>query len=193
MTANDYDEIQRLRIDLEARTKQRDELEQALAAKDAELVRLRTEVAAWESSDIGDLRVELAAANERIEQLRAENEQLLGVMLENERLRAWVSDLQSGMYINCVYCGHRYGPKENTPVSMAEVLKQHVEGCPKHPMSALKAENERLKARIAELEPLARERDQFLALARQYEKRLSQQTTERSGGLPQAALDFHAS
>lgn len=45
-------------------------LEQALAAKDAELVRLRTEVAAWESSDIGDLRVELAAANEQIEKLR---------------------------------------------------------------------------------------------------------------------------
>ena len=91
MTANDYYEIQRLRIDLEARTKQRDELEHALAAKDAELVRLRTEVAAWESSDIGDLRVELAAANEQVEQLRAENERLkariaeLGKMLDKLR------------------------------------------------------------------------------------------------------------
>ena len=25
-------------------------------------------------------------------------------------LRQWIDDLQSGMYINCVYCGHRYGP-----------------------------------------------------------------------------------
>ena len=27
---------------------------------------------------------------------------------ENGRLQAHVDDLQSGMYINCVYCGHRY-------------------------------------------------------------------------------------
>ena len=56
---------------------------------------------------------------------------------ENERLRQWIADLQSGMYINCIYCGHRYGPKENTPVSMADILKQHIEKCPEHPMSKL--------------------------------------------------------
>lgn len=61
---------------------------------------------------------------------------------EIERLSRWVSDLQSGMYINCVYCGHRYGPRETTPASMAEVLKAHVEECPQHPMSALRAERE---------------------------------------------------
>lgn len=27
---------------------------------------------------------------------------------EIKRLRDWMNDLQSGMYINCVYCGHRY-------------------------------------------------------------------------------------
>lgn len=54
---------------------------------------------------------------------------------ENARLLRWVQDLQSGMYINCVYCGHRYGPKDEVPVSMAEVLKQHVAHCPEHPMS----------------------------------------------------------
>lgn len=64
---------------------------------------------------------------------------------ENERLGSWVSDIQSGMYVNCVYCGHRYGPGETTPVSMADALKAHVEQCPKHPMSALKAEVERLR------------------------------------------------
>lgn len=68
---------------------------------------------------------------------------------ENERLRAWIDDLQSGMYVNCVYCGHRYGPGETTPVSMADSLKAHIEQCPKHPMSTLKAENERLKAELA--------------------------------------------
>ena len=59
---------------------------------------------------------------------------------ENARLQQWVNDLQSGMYVNCVYCGHQYGPRQRTPISMADVLKKHVESCPKHPMSALKAE-----------------------------------------------------
>lgn len=67
---------------------------------------------------------------------------------ENERLRQWVADLQSGMYINCVYCGHRYGPSKDTPAVMADVLKAHIEGCPEHPMSKLKHENEELKKDI---------------------------------------------
>lgn len=57
---------------------------------------------------------------------------------ENKKLKQWVSDLQSGMYINCVYCGHRYGHKEDTPASMANILKEHIENCPDHPMSKLK-------------------------------------------------------
>jgi DNA-directed RNA polymerase subunit RPC12/RpoP len=57
------------------------------------------------------------------------------VVKENESLRQWVDDLQSGMYINCVYCGYRYGPKENTPVTMADILKEHMEKCPEHPLS----------------------------------------------------------
>jgi hypothetical protein len=65
---------------------------------------------------------------------------------ENRRLQKWVDDLQSGMYVNCVYCGHQYGPRGETPVSMADTLKVHVEQCSKHPMSALKHENNRLQA-----------------------------------------------
>ena len=53
------------------------------------------------------------------------------------RLRAWVSDLSAGVYVNCVYCGHRYGPAQTTPVAMAEVLKAHVAECPEHPMSSV--------------------------------------------------------
>jgi hypothetical protein len=70
---------------------------------------------------------------------------------ENARLRAWVADLQSGMYVNCVYCGYRYGPKTTTPVSLADVLKEHVEKCPKHPMSALKHELELMKVERDEM------------------------------------------
>jgi hypothetical protein len=52
-------------------------------------------------------------------------------------LEIWVADLQSGMYVNCVYCGHRYGPGDTTPVSMADALRAHVAACPAHPMSGL--------------------------------------------------------
>jgi polyhydroxyalkanoate synthesis regulator phasin len=69
-----------------------------------------------------------------------------------ERLTSWVADLQSGMYVNCVYCGHRYGPGETTPVSMADALKAHIETCPQHPMSALRAENLALHEQVAALE-----------------------------------------
>ncbi len=67
---------------------------------------------------------------------------------ELERLRQWVDDLQAKMYINCVYCGHKYGPEDEVQSSMADVLKSHVEKCPSHPMSKLKRELEVL--RVAE-------------------------------------------
>ena len=64
-------------------------------------------------------------------------------------LERWVADCQSGMYVNCVYCGHRYGPREDTPVAMADVLREHIEQCPKHPLSAAKAQIEQLQ-RVAD-------------------------------------------
>lgn len=54
------------------------------------------------------------------------------------RLKQHVQDLQQGMWVNCVYCGHRYGPQEDTPVALADLLKEHVEKCPEHPMSKLR-------------------------------------------------------
>jgi len=53
---------------------------------------------------------------------------------EVDRLTQWVADLQSGMYINCVYCGHRYAP--GTGPVMQEVLYDHIKTCPKHPLAA---------------------------------------------------------
>jgi len=101
-----------------------------------------------------------------ITRLEAEIAKLKG---EVERLNAWVNDLQSGMYINCVYCGHRYGPKDKVPCTMANALKQHIEQCPKHPMSALKKslaaakqENERL---IRENEEWKRESNKYPTMA----------------------------
>ena len=74
--------------------------------------------------------------------------EISGLIPKNARLTQWVNDLQSGMYVNCVCCGHRYGPAKDTPVSMAGVLKQHIEQCPAHPMSFLKAENAVLKEEL---------------------------------------------
>lgn len=56
---------------------------------------------------------------------------------ENERLRRWVNDLQSGMFVNCVYCGHRYGAAEKVQATMADELKLHIAKCEKHPMALL--------------------------------------------------------
>jgi DNA repair exonuclease SbcCD ATPase subunit len=67
---------------------------------------------------------------------------------EVQRLKQWVADCQSGMYINCVYCGHRYGTREDTPVAMADVLKEHIEQCPQHPLSAMKKAHEELYQRL---------------------------------------------
>lgn len=41
------------------------------------------------------------------------------------------------MYINCVYYGHRYGPQDEVPCSMADVLKEHIAHCPEHPLAEL--------------------------------------------------------
>lgn len=60
------------------------------------------------------------------------------------RLRQWVADLQSGLYVNCVYCGHQYGPVESTPVAQADVLKAHIVACPQHPLGVLVDGIERL-------------------------------------------------
>jgi len=78
---------------------------------------------------------------------------------ECRKLRQWVDDLQSGMYINCVYCGHRYGPRVDTPVPMADVLKEHIEQCPDHPLSTA-------QKRIAELVSLC---DDLLGVVEDYQ------------------------
>ena len=86
------------------------------------------------------------------------------------RLQHWVQDLQKGMYINCVYCGHRYGPNSEVPASMADVLKEHIEQCPKHPMSALKIE----------LATWKKSWELYEAELQECQKRLAEETTKIS-------------
>ena len=77
----------------------------------------------------------LVQENEDQKDPKIENESLWD---ENEKLRAWIDDLQSGMYINCVYCGHRYGPEKKVAPTMQQALYDHIKVCPKHPCSLLK-------------------------------------------------------
>jgi hypothetical protein len=75
-------------------------------------------------------------------------------LIEIEDLRLWVNDLHSGMYVNCVYCGHRYGPEDEID-NMQEALTSHVEKCPKHPLSKARDEVEFLKRKSNEYKLLS--------------------------------------
>jgi hypothetical protein len=99
----------------------------------------------------------------RVEQLDAD---LAKEIRDNVRLKTWVADLQSGMYVNCVYCGHRYGPGETTPVSMADALKAHIEVCPEHPLSHEKAAREAAESALLTSQAETREALRKLELAR---------------------------
>ena len=79
------------------------------------------------------------------EDCRCINELAAALRAERER----VADLWSTKFVFCTYCGQRYDYDENAPVSTEDAIKAHIETCPKHPMSAL-------KARVAELEPDAK-------------------------------------
>lgn len=57
------------------------------------------------------------------------------LMAERDALKGWVDDLQSGMFINCVYCGHRYGPQDEVSATRQQMLYDHIKICPKHPLS----------------------------------------------------------
>lgn len=154
------------------------ELEGQLAAKDAE-VRTSPTTAAFErlARDWPDMARILAAKDaevahwqalhssaddrlsEALNQLAAKDAELAAARRETEKSRRWVDDLQAGMYINCVYCGHRYGPDDQVSATMAQALKEHIGQCPKHPMSALKKQRAALEAALAAmrgaLEPFA--------------------------------------
>lgn len=126
-------------------------LDATIAVLKAEL-EVNKEVLAMQGGTISSQCIELAALAEIKRHAQAHKDVVESLHKEIERLDKWVADLQSGMYINCVYCGYRYGPKDEVPCSMADALKQHIETCPKHPMSALKQENADLLFRIKTLD-----------------------------------------
>lgn len=88
-----------------------------------------------------DLHAAMTRLEQTLEDVLYVKDMRIG-LLETElgEAKDWVADLLAGTYVNCVYCGHRYGPDDEVPVAMADVLKEHIEQCPKHPLSAAKRE-----------------------------------------------------
>ena len=90
------------------------------------------------------------SAGAEIQPLYAHPEDAAPVDCENcKTLEQWVHDCQAGMYINCVYCGYRYGPDDEVAPTMQQALYDHIAECPKHPLSAMKRRAERAEARLA--------------------------------------------
>ena len=76
-------------------------------------------------------------------------------MQSEKELRQWINDLQTGMYINCVYCGHRYGP--NSEEIPADALRRHVASCPEHPLGILVSQCEFIVGTIFLTEKIAKD------------------------------------
>ncbi len=89
----------------------------------------------------------------RIERIvNEQKETIVKLSEDNQRLRKWTDDLQSGMYINCAYCGHRYEKQNSIFPTMQEILTNHIENCRYHPMFKLKKENKHLKFKVKKFE-----------------------------------------
>jgi hypothetical protein len=85
-------------------------------------------------------------SGQEVEQLIQLRRRLADMDTVANRQRMWIDDLNSGMYINCVYCGHRYGPRDamaatipDGTATMADALRRHIAECAAHPMSGLLA------------------------------------------------------
>ena len=93
---------------------------------------------------------------------------LIKLQADNEQLQQWIYELQSGLYINCVYCGFNYGPKESTAPTMQQALYDHIKVCEKHPLSKALVEIERLKIIIKHWEDIACEYYQRIEMLKEH-------------------------
>ena len=119
-----------------------------------------------------------------------EKELLAKLREDNKVLRKWVDDLQSGMFINCVYCGFSYGANTESALPAAEILKQHVENCPKHPMFKLKKKYDALaNLSLAGVQRL-KEENQTLQNAQQRTKYTLNKTRRNAAKLHNMIIKF---
>ena len=109
----------------------------------------------------------------------------------------WKDDLQSGMYINCVYCGYRYGPKDEVPATlvedkvtrnMADALKSHIERCTEHPLYKLKQVNNKLLEALKFYATQENWRSPSVSFERHYDRKPSLIKTDH-GEIAQIVID----
>lgn len=121
-----------------------------LLKRDLKIDRLKTKLSEYtKMADIHEENQSLLIGDlEAFKKSNAEDHELMEAMTAKiDQLQTWVDDLHSGMYINCVYCGHRYGPDTEEGI-MSEVLHEHIKDCPKHPLSKALAEIVQLKIQM---------------------------------------------
>jgi CRISPR/Cas system CSM-associated protein Csm2 small subunit len=86
---------------------------------------------------------ECARLKDEVERLQLEIGPLYGM---TEHLDEEIGRLNGLLYgARCVYCGEVVGKEKQNQHLADDVLREHVEVCPKHPVSKLKAEVERLR------------------------------------------------
>lgn len=75
-------------------------------------------------------------------ELPSERQRVRELGAEVDRLKAWIADLQAGMYVACVYCGHRLAGRDAASSKWSDALRAHIETCSQHPASKLKVQLE---------------------------------------------------
>ena len=70
---------------------------------------------------------------------------------EIKTLKGWINGLPQ-LYVNCVYCGHRFKPNPEVFPSQTDVVREHMEKCSKHPLFQANQKIKELKKVIEELE-----------------------------------------
>lgn len=85
-------------------------------------------------------------------------EQMKTMEKERDEARAYGKKLYAEVIahrqVTCVFCGHLY--EDGTPASQDERLAAHISVCIKHPLRAVRAERDSLRARLAEAENMLR-------------------------------------
>lgn len=114
---------------------------------------------------------------------------------ETKQARDWaektVQEIAAARVLTCVYCGHQY--PDGTPAAKHAALTEHIQKCPKHPMTELRQKVTSFCDTMTEAlgaEPLAEEEHDLDVLAETIMTRLEAQNRE-DGKLIAAEKELH--
>lgn len=72
-----------------------------------------------------------------------QEKEIIKLRKQIKELKQWNDDLQSGLYVNCAYCGHRYAP--GTSAVQSHILYKHIKECKQHPLYHQRRKTKRLQ------------------------------------------------